>query len=552
VKRIITISLLVMVCYIRLSAQLGAIHGQLSYQQYYRDFRFAGGLTKLQTKSPVLDMRMVGNILSPRILSYSLFSSIRANYITTESGDFSYSGSQYSWNRYNLTMKVLPYSPIKLTLAVREYAYDFFSKSYYVTANNGDRQQEQRVSLDVYQISWLPTLSLSYVRNRSFTVKGFPSDIANQTLNFTASGATDTTGAYTLKVTMVDIRDRLYRWYDRFLTMEFSATRSLSEKHGITLNANYEKYIRASVFGFSTQYSGNVANGLHIVTGLGGSNTLSSNLQSRSLSLSQTGSYRINGNYQVGLGIRGYLSNSKTLIGGIGRTDTYRSWATSGNISHRRSFSRITVTNTFMLGFSQQRYTSRFNTLNTALTNNISRSFGAIMFTGNYTLSYVRVRGSSYYDVVDNGAGISLGGMILSRIQSQTDFRYSDTRYPGDDTPYRNQRSFNLMQRFENSFVYYIPVNVGFSGSANWYLTGLAGHTYGWSFSFTSPSFFLSRLSFSYVYSRNFDRYYRREIPEHDGSLSYGWRSLSFTGRFRYVTFPIRTREFQFSVARPF
>ena len=52
--------------------------------------------------------------------------------------------------------------------------------------------------------------------------------------------------------------------------------------------------------------------------------------------------------------------------------------------------------------------------------------------------------------------------------------------------------------------------------------------------------------------TRSFDPYFRREIADHNGSLMYQWRALSFQARFRYATFPVRVRDVLFSVSRPF
>lgn len=550
-KRIVTISWLLLAFSVRSYGQLGRIDGQLRYEHHYQDFLYGDNLTTVLVKNPVLDLRMRGSVLSPRILAYSLFSSLNVNFITTNSDFFSYSSTQYSWNRYNLILSVLPYSPVKLTLAARENAYDLKSESDYSTDHSADRQQEQRAEISVHQIAWLPTLSLSYVRNRSFAAIGFPYDVVNQTLTFTATGATDTTGSYGLTATMVDLRDRLGRGYDRFFTMQFSAARALSEKHGVTINSDYEKYTGYSVLAGSVVYSGVVTNRLRVSTALSGSTALSTYAQSRSISLSQSASYLINQNFQCGLGVSGFLGNSAVSAEG-GRKDMYKSWATSGNVQHRRSLAGMIVLNALTLGYSEQRYAAQFHTFTAALSNTISRQVGLFSLNGNYNLSYMRVRNSAAYDVVDNTAALTASGILPRQIQSQTNLRYRDNRYPGEEIPYRNQRSLFLTQRFDGSFVYAIPFTLGLSGSANWFITGLIGHTYAWSVAFASPSFFVRRLSVSYVYSRSYDPYYQREVPEHNGSLAYQWRAISFTSRFRYATLPVRVREISFSIARPF
>jgi hypothetical protein len=550
--RVVTILWLLLVSCMKLYAQLGHIDGQLRYDHRYQDIEYDGNLTKILVQNPSLDLRMRGNILSPRFMAYSLFSSLSANYVSAGNAYFSYSASQYSWNRYNLILNILPYSPVKVTLAARENAYDVKSENDVSTDRSADRQQEQRAEVSVHQVSWLPTLSLSYLRTRSYSDIGYPYDIVNQTLTFTATGATDTTGSYGLTASMVDLRDRMNGVYDRFLTMQFSAVRTLSEKHGVNISTEYEQYTGYSVLSGSVMYSGVMSSKLRMNTGLSASSVVSTYSQSRTLALTQSASYVIDQNFQCGLGASGFLGNSQVTRSGEGWKDIYKSWTTSGNLQHRRSIAGVTMVNALLMGYSEQHYSSRYHSFNTALSNSVSRQLGLFSLSGNYNLSYLHVTNSTSYDVVDNSASVIVSGRLPHRIQSQSDLRYRDSRYPGEGTPFRNQRTLFFTQRFDGSFTDPIPFSAGFSTSINWFLAGLTGHTYGWSFTFTSPAFFTRGLTVSYTYSRNYDPYYQREVPEHNASLSYQWRAFSFTSRLRHTTFPLRVREVQFSITRPF
>ncbi|GEM_PF-2218705 len=551
-KRVVTISWFLVVFCIRTYGQLGRISGELRYEHRYQDFIYNDNLTKIEVSNPVLDLRMTGNVLSPRLLTYSLFSSFNANFITTGNAYFSYSASQYTWNRYNLNLNALPYSPVKLTLAARENAYDITSESDFTSDHTADRQQEQRAELSVHQISWLPTLNLSYVRNRSYAVLGYPYDVVNQTFTFSASGATDTTGSYSLTGTMVDFRDRLSDAFDRFFTLQFSASRELSEKHGVNINSEFEQYAGYSGLGSSVAYRGIVTNRVRLMSVLSGNVAQTSYAQSRSVSLSQSASYRINEHFQCGLGASGFLGNGQVNTAGGERNDRYKSVGGFGNVQHQRSIAGMSVVNALLVGYNQQQYVDRYNNFQAGLANTIARQIGPFSATGNYNFSFLRVRNARSYDVVDNTAGIIMGGTLPHGIRSQSDLRYRDVRYPGDESPYRTQRSLFLTQRFNGSFVYLIPFHLGLSVSANWYFSLITGRTYGWSATFASPSFFLRGLAVDYAYSRSYDPYYQREVAEHRGSMSYQWRALVFSSNFRYATFPVRVREINFRVSRFF
>jgi hypothetical protein len=210
------------------------------------------------------------------------------------------------------------------------------------------------------------------------------------------------------------------------------------------------------------------------------------------------------------------------------------------------------MTNAFSAGYSEQRFGSRFNSFHSGLSNTLARTVGLFALTASHDLSYLRVRNGASYDVIDNSGTLVASGQLARQIRSQTDLRYRDTRYPGEETAYRDQRAIYFTQRCDGSFVYAIPFTLALSGSANWYLSGIRGHTYGWSLSFVSTSFFVRGLVVTYMYTRTYDPYYEREVPEHSGSIAYVWRAISLSARFRKATFPVQVRELQFIISRPF
>jgi hypothetical protein len=531
------------------AAQLGSFSGDIRYEHRYQDYEYGGNLTKLVIKNPTVNLRLRGSILSPRLLNYSLYSSLNLYFVSTENAFFSYSSQQFSWNKYNFIANLFSYSPVRLTLAARENAYEL--KSGETIGTSTDRLQQQRAEISVNQVPWLPTLSLAYTRDRTYSYSGLPYDVVNQTLTFTATGATDTAGSYGLTATMSDLRDQYAGTVDRFVTMQFSASRALSARHGIELSADYEKYTGYSVLSASLSYAGTLADRLRVRSGLSASSVVSAYAQSRAVSLSQSASYRLSESLQCGVGVSGYVNNS-TYEAAAGRRETYGSWATSGNLQHRRSVAGLSMTNAFSAGYSEQRFGSRFNSFHSGLSNTLARTVGLFALTASHDLSYLRVRNGASYDVIDNSGTLVASGQLARQIRSQTDLRYRDTRYPGEETAYRDQRAIYFTQRCDGSFVYAIPFTLALSGSANWYLSGIRGHTYGWSLSFVSTSFFVRGLVVTYMYTRTYDPYYEREVPEHSGSIAYVWRAISVSARFRKATFPVQVRELQFIISRPF
>lgn len=528
------------------TGQLGRISGELRYEHRYSDYLYGRSLTTLRIMNPVLDLRMAGKIGTARIATYNLFTSLNAIYVSTGSGYYSYSSAQYSWNKYNFNLSLLPYMPVKLTLGARE-------NSNTVDPEGGDnrtetRQQEQRVDLSVHQIPWLPTLSSAFVRTRSFSVRGYPYDIVTQTLTASATNSSDSTGVYSLSTTLVDFRDRLSRAYDKFMVVEFSGQRSLTETQSLDVNAEYDQYTGFSSLGGGALYSLIVSDRTRTMTRLSGTVEQSTYYQSRSISLGQSVLFRPIDHFVFGVGVSGYLAD------GLAATwrNRYGNFGGYGSAQHQRLIGRTSITNALSAGYNEQQYAKRFTNIYATFSNSVSRPVGVFSVSGTYDLSYLRVRHGIEYDVVENSAGVTLSGVLPHAINSQSSLRYRDSRYPGDPTPNRGQRSIFANHRFNASFRSIIPINAGFSMSASWYMASIKGRTYAWALNFASPSFFVRGLVAEYSYSRSFDPYLNGEVVEHRGSFSYQWRAMMLATRYRYASYPLRVREVTFSIARRF
>lgn len=449
-------------------------------------------------------------------------------------------------------MNVIPTSPVKLNLAFRDNDYVIKTESDRLIDRLGSRSQEQRAELSVQQVPWLPSMSLSYVRSRSFATVGNEYEIVNQTLSFTASSASDTTGLYNLSVVTNTLREDFSNAADRFIAVSFSASRALAQQHHVSLTTEYNKYAGFSLMQSALSYGGVLTDKIRIATNLVGNNSMSSFSQGLSVGLSQTIGYNINANFQSSVGASGFLGHSKSIVPGFERSDAYRSAGLFGNLQHRRVVGGFTIANGLSAGKNIQFQVAQFSSWNTQFSNSISRNIGSFSASGYYNFTFTRVINISEYTIVGNTAGIILRGTLPNNIQSQSDVRYREDRYPGNESSFRSHRNIIVTQRMNGAFNILIPFTLSVSGNANWFFTGNLGRTYGWTFNFSSSSFFIRGLMVSYVYSRNFDQYYLREIADHTGSLSFNWRALSFSSRLRYATFPVHLRQVQFIVSRPF
>jgi hypothetical protein len=544
VKRVLSILVLTAVLAWSASGQLGRIRGEVRYEHRYSDYLYGNTLTALRVSNPVLDLRMSGKLGGGRIAMFNLYSSINAIYFTSSSPYYSYSSTQLNWNRYNLSLSMLPYAPVKLTLGARD-------NSNQVRPDDSDgrtetRNQEQRADLSIHQISWLPTVNTSFVRSRSFSVRGYPYDIVTRTLTASVSNATDTTGAYALTTAFVDVRDQESRAYDKYTVIEFTGQRTLEGGAVMEANAEYEQYTGYSTFGGGARYTAMVSSRTRTATHLSGTVEQSAFYQARSFSVGQSVVVRAHTNFVLGGGLSGYLSN---VLGESYRTH-YGNLGGNAFVQHQRLVGKSTLTNVVSGGYNEQKYAMRYSSLYANVSNDLLSPVGSFSFNLNYILSYSRVRQASSYDLIENSAGMTLSGTLPKAVSSQTALRYRDTRYPGDPTLARQTRSVAFTQRLNGSFKWRIPINVGATAGANWYFSLVRGRSYSWGLSFASPEFFLHNLTADYSYNRNFDAYMNGEVVTHRASFSYVWRAFTFQSRLRYATYPLRVREVIFTVRR--
>lgn len=553
-KRAVTILWLLTAIFARGYSQLGALRGQLRYEHQYQDFLTEQGsfATELR-QSPMVDVNLSGILLSPRLLTWSAFSSLSLNFHSSQSTFSTASGSQSAWDKYNFIFNVLPLAPVKLSLATRENALaarsNFNDEPGILTRA---RQQEYRADLSVFDVPWLPTTALSYIRNRSWDPIDRAFETVSQAFSFSMAGSSSPQGSVSLSGVYNDFDDRVGAVHDRFFTFDFSGARSISAGHRLSIHSEYKNYYGYSNLTGSVGYFGTLTDLFRISTGMSGYTASTSYAVYRSYGLSQSFMYRLPQFYQFGLRVYESASVSQfSLARGVRSVDG-RGIGSALTASHNRTIGSMIVSNNIALSYDRLTYITQYSVLNGGWSNSIQARVGSYGVSGDYSLSFSRTMDGNSWMVVGNNAGLGADGIILQPVQSHSGLHYHEEHYIGDIESFRNQKNISLTQRFDGSFNQVIPFTLGFGASVNWYFAGIRGHTHGWNISFGSGSFFVPGLFASYVYSRTYDIYYQRELGEHTGSMSYHWRALSFEARFHYATYPLRVRDIVLTVTRPF
>lgn len=536
------------------AAQVTSLSGELRYEHQYQDFLPEGGAlsTSLQRR-PTLTLAVVGDLLSKRIFAYSFFTSLSANFGTSRTPGYEFSNKAYNWNTYNLIVNILPYYPAKLDVAVRENIYDTRSSYDLIETHGRTRQQEQRIALSVDQVPSLPTIFLSYVRNRSWAPVGDPSEQLSQQYSFALSAAGSRYGSAGLSGTVSDITERYSGFHERLATITFTGSRQLSDRHQVSVSSEYNRFTGYSNLSGSLGYAGAYGEQLRLSSILSGFSYSNAFTLGRTVALSERLSYLPGRFFQVALNLDGSRGVTRSDFPSGVQEYTSTSWGANSTLQHNRTVGAAAISNGFTLGYLVQDYfIERQRTVTAAISNGVQFPVGAFAASGDYNFYYNLTRNFERWALVGNNAGLAFSGTLPGQIRSGTNIRYRSDHYSGDVSSFRDQRNLTLGQRFDGSYYYVIPFTVGIGGSVNWYMASIRGHTHTWHVSFNSPGFFVQGLFASYVYTRNFDPYYRQESVDQLATLLYRWRALSFEARVRQTTVPIRIREFWLSVSRAF
>jgi hypothetical protein len=537
----------------RCAAQLTTLSGELRYEHQYQDFYTdAGGLSTSLRQNPILNLDLRGAIVSRRLLEYSLYSSFGINHTLSQTPYLTFTNTQLNWNAYNLTLSVLPYAKAKVDLSARDNLIDSKFDDQTVSSQGRLRQQEQRIGLSVDQVPELPTLAFTYTRNKTWAEIGAPSEQLSNQYGLSLSASGGPSSEVNLSSSLSDVAERYTNFHERLLTVNLSGSKRLDDRNLLSILSDYNRFTSYSNLTGSVGYTGLLSDRLRVNTGFSGLS------YSNAFTVGRTGGflegvlYRLDPYFQLGESFNGYIGTTRAVTN-LGTQSYYsNNWNASTTLQHNRQINRAIVSNSLTLGYLVQEYVTGYNTLNVNFANGVQFPLGAFALNGDYSFAYYRTRNNDDWDLIGNSAGIVAVGTLPENIRSNTTARFRDDHYTGEVSAFRNQRNLIGTQQFDGSFRSVIPVNLGLGGSVTWYFANIYGHTYSWHLTFSSQSFFVDRLYALYTYTRTFDPYYLRPVTNHDASMNYPWRALTFQLRGHYATFPVRVRDIWFSVSRFF
>ncbi len=551
-KRVLTIALALGVLTGGVRGQITSISGELRYQHQYQDVLSGDILSRSLRQSPMLSLNAGGNIIAPQLVLFNLSTSLAADFNDTRSGLYSFQGKQYLWDYYNLSMGLLQYSPVKVNIMARENVLKARSdQGVSDILSTGVRRQEQQVELSTYKIKALPSTSIAYGRDRSWSIDGTPYNQINE--RYSLGMSTSNGGSsVALNGSISDMREQYSGLRSRYSTLQFFATRNFGEDNRLDIDADYDRYDDFSVMSGNGTFTGSLNEQVRLYSSVYARNSSSAFSSSDYIGVSQGVQVLQDPNWRYSASVSVKKGKDVRLVRGERRKDQTFEWSNTASVQNTRALGFGNLSNSLSVSYSRQRFLVDQQSLSGGFSSGIQSTVGPMSITAGYGLSGgVIVDGGRRYRI-NNTFNLTSGGTVTARLQSETSVYYNDDRYSGNVGYFNNQRSLQARQSFVAPFTVLIPFNLAAGGSVTWLYYGLVGRTYGWNVTFNSSSFFLMGLSAYYRYSRTFDPYYVRESVEQNLQFKYQWRALLFEIRLREYRVRDRIREFWFSLARPF
>jgi hypothetical protein len=406
------------------------------------------------------------------------------------------------------------------------------------------------VNFDVDRVQYLPRLNFSYIRNKAWSLEGASFDQRSDQYNFSAYSRNGSNGYASVVGSLSDFHERSIGFSEKILTIQFDGSQTVAEGHTVTLGSEFDRYDNYSSLTGGLSYAALLSPWLGVNTGLSGQNSSSRNFSYYSAGLAQ--GVRVTLDEHFRLGVRGSASTgasiSQRLLVPV-RIPNDR-WEGSFDVGHVRTLGGVSVTNNLVLTYGKFEYLDPFSYYSLVFSNGANTTVGKFSVNGTYNFSYHKNNSTLAWQSWENTALLNINGTLPWLIQSQTMADYRSVQYSGFAVTASDLSSVKFSETLGRSFAHLIPYTIRLRGSVQYFYRGVSGRTYSFGASFQSPRFFINNLTASYIFRRDYDPFYRILTINHDATLTYRWRLLSFqAGYFERIEFS-RIRQVRFTMER--
>ena len=534
------------------TAQITSVFGELRYQQQYHDLVSDRQYTQ-NIRMPQATLGFAGDLFSPSILTFSLQSSVVANFNNARAGDLTTSMRQWQFYLYNMQATALNgwYTP--LTAMLREHRVETNSEDLNTLRLGvlSAKQRQQRFTLSTRNIDVLPKMLVQFLNTHDWSDSPITAyDKMQQEYSIQLSQANERTGI-DFSTSLNSIRDVQASDYT-YSQMHAHIGHSFTKDHHIDVQSEYyslQDYHSLSHYGILTS---NFLENLRGTTTFNARNLDAPQTISFLGSSGQSLQYVLDENIQFSANATGQLGRDRISNDSLKNVIDLRTWQASGAVNHTRTISGVTFGNMLEAGAGDLRAGVAYRSLFSHVNNSIHFPFLGFLLTANQNSSFTRYTGYDERDEVTHRAGGQIIGTLPFGIETQTQGEFQDDQRTNTTIyPYRRQM-IRATEMIKKSLYFLIPITLQASGSIHRFRFEIQGETYAWSVLARSDRFILQNLSVTYSLNRSFDIYYKKALIDHTLEMTYQWRAISAQLRLRDVTFDTHRRELWLNIIRPF
>lgn len=536
--------------------QISSFGGDVRYQFQYHDVTASNSLSKFYRHSPRVSLRTSGYILSPSIASINLSSSLFTTFNQSYSKNYSFSSKQLSYNYYNIGLSILPEFIIRCNINASENEVESQSKTSQYSENPSNfRNQQQRINLTTDKIDFLPNVSFTVGRSRNWSVSSI-SNIDQTQYDYSLSMSKGTSNSnISLSGYLNESYEKSTDFYNRYYRFQLNGMKEIS-KTG-KLNFNSEHY-RHSMFAFTSAnatYADQASEKLRYQTLVSGRIAETEITSNAGYSFSQSINYAIEKNYHIGYSINGGGANDYFITDK--RTGLFKKVNSLGfgnglSFSHNRQIGTFGFGNGLSVGYARQFTPEEQYSVNYGISNSFNTNVYGFDVNGNFDISGNRTYLFLERKELTKTASMLLTTRLWNIVSSESVIDYRDENISEENLFDRNYKQMRINQRLHGSTFYYIPMNLSFSGSVYFNFSPKLSKNYNANFSFSSPYFFVTNLSFGYSLSLSYEPFYKRTITDHTAEFRYSWRALQFQLKLREYKYVNNRRDVLFTLVRPF
>jgi len=193
------------------------------------------------------------------------------SYGTSHTRENTTNNQQSYFNAYDADLNFFAYSPIKFELAARDHIIDTKADYNSLSSFHGRvRNQEQRARFAADRVSFLPSVTLNYIQNRTWSLTEDQSEQVSREFTFSVSTASGGSSSINLSGAFTNTEDKYTGFEDHIATVQLGGTKQLTEHDRFDLAAEYYRYNLYGTLTGAFNYIGTLGGSTRVTGGVSG------------------------------------------------------------------------------------------------------------------------------------------------------------------------------------------------------------------------------------------------------------------------------------------